>query len=354
MLDVKITLLFGFCAGVFAINVYNNYNLLYFTILAYAAYSLYEKRIEAWLTDTFLLLKKQPEPPRTEHDKRRNYSYPDPVPNTWYCLCDSNDLPAGTVKEVRALGQTMVLWRTNDGKPVCQDAFCIHIGANLGVGGWVENNCLTCPFHHWKFDENGNVKEIPYKDEPHNCSSVKQKLKTYECVDWCGLVFVWFHAEGQPPEYPLPTFIPEELERDKWTPHLKWDLGFFTLTPTDWVDQSSDWAHFNTLHGNFLIPWTTRPIPAWLQWLFPLGIHHTLKTYLGDDKEWQQIVKETGYGEINKSYLFFTDRAGITWKGKPVDSSMAQTLETFIGPAMMVFHIPFTIGKLNRSCFLHY
>jgi nitrite reductase/ring-hydroxylating ferredoxin subunit len=345
MMDPKVILLFGFCVGVGAINWFNNWTVLYATILLYAIYSLYEKRIEAWIQKNFLLSKIPAVPSRVEHDKRRNMSYPDPVANTWYCLCDGEDLPPGKVMEIRALGQTLVLWRTNDGTPVCQDAYCIHIGANIAVGGWVENNCITCPFHHWKFDENGNVKEIPYKDEPHNCTSIKQKLRTYECVDWCGLVFVWFHADNQPPEFPLPSFIPEELQRDHWQPHLKWDMGFFPLTPADWCDQSSDWAHFNTLHAEFLIPWTMIAIPKWLKYFLPMGIHHTLKTYLGDEKEWQEIVRETGVGEVNKRYIFFTDLAGITWKGKPVSSSMSQTLETFVGPALMVFNIPFTIGK---------
>jgi hypothetical protein len=26
------------------------------------------------------------------------------------------------------LGQVFALWRTSDGKPICMDAFCIHLG----------------------------------------------------------------------------------------------------------------------------------------------------------------------------------------------------------------------------------
>lgn len=347
MMDFKISLLFGFCIGVLFVNWYNDFTLLYATILIYALYSLLERPINAWLERNFLLKQPVYSPQRGEHDKRRTMTYPDPIANSWYHLCDSSELPHGKVLEVRALGQTFVLWRTEEGQPVCQDAYCIHVGANLAVGGTIKDNCIQCPFHHWKFAADGTVKEIPYLDKPHECM-VSRKLKTYECIDWCGLVVVYFHADGATSEsqgFNMPKFVPEELKRDNWQPHLKWDLGFKTLTPVDWVDQSGDHAHFNTLHAEFLIPWTMIPIPNWLKTIFPVGISHHLKTYLGDDKEWAEIVEKTGYGEVNKNYIFFTDLAGITWKNKPVETSLSQTLELFIGPAMMVFNIPFTIGK---------
>jgi hypothetical protein len=62
-------------------------------------------------------------------------------------------------------------------------------------------------------------------------------------------------------------------------------------------------------------------------------------------------VKESKWGEVNKNYIFFTDHAGLTWEGKELTESMSQTTEMFIGPAMMVFHIPFTIGKLLANDF---
>jgi hypothetical protein len=94
-----------------------------------------------------------------------------------------------------------------------------------------------------------------------------------------------------------------------------------------------------------LIPWTMLHFPRWFKWLVPLGITHSLQTYLGDEKSWQKRVNDTSYGQVNKHYIFFTDEAGTTWNGEPMPASMSQTLETFVGPAIMIFHIPFTIGK---------
>jgi nitrite reductase/ring-hydroxylating ferredoxin subunit len=286
-------------------------------------------------------------PFRSEHDKRRHATYPHhPAANTWYQICDSDELKDGKVVEVRALDHVFAVWRADDGTPVCQSAFCLHLGANLAVGGKVVDGCVQCPFHKWRFDKEGCVKEIPYIQDQSKCPKTS-KLKTYPCVDWCGLVCMYFHADDRPPEYSLPAWVPEQMEKEGWVPHMKWDIGFLTLTPTDWVDQAGDHAHFHTLHNTFLIPYTLIPIPDWLLRIFPLGITHELVTYKGDDADWAVKMKECGMGCIDKHLMFFTDRAGLSWNGVPMETTVAETLEMYIGPAMMSFHIPFTIGKTS-------
>ncbi len=43
------------------------------------------------------------------------------------------------------------------------DAYCPHLGGNLGAGGRVIGNCIECPFHGWQFDgETGKCTVIPY------------------------------------------------------------------------------------------------------------------------------------------------------------------------------------------------
>lgn len=346
MLTFKVALMIGFVIGVLVIEWYQNFYILYGAILIFALFTAFEDFLRSYAESRFLLRSPKEEAARVEHDKRRRMTYPDPIFNTWYHLCDSEELQGDRVIEVRALGQVFAVWRTKEGKPVCQDAYCLHLGANLAVGGKVVDNCITCPFHKWKFDEHGEVKEIPYLPEPHKCSTQK-KLKTYHCRDWCGLVMIYFHADDKDPEFELPAFIEEEVAREGFKRHLKWDIGFKTLSPVDWVDQAGDHAHFSTLHADFLIPWTTIPIPDWLLKLVPLGISHKLVTYLGDDDEWKERVDRTKWGLVDKHYIFFTDRAGLTWAGKTMETTVAETVEMFVGPAMMVFNIPFTIGAFK-------
>lgn len=115
-------------------------------------------------------------PSRSEHDRKRTATYPNIITNTWYHLYDAKDLQADKPVEVRALNRDFVLWRDANGKPVCQSAFCLHLGANLAVGGKIVNGCIECPFHRWKFNSEGAVTEIPYIKDPTQVP--KQKLKT--------------------------------------------------------------------------------------------------------------------------------------------------------------------------------
>ncbi|PCJ62889.1 MAG: ferredoxin [Planctomycetota bacterium] len=47
----------------------------------------------------------------------------------------------------------------NNGKYFAVSDICPHAGAPLG-GGWIEDDCIVCPFHCWKF--NVNTGECPH------------------------------------------------------------------------------------------------------------------------------------------------------------------------------------------------
>ena len=98
----------------------------------------------------------------------RSLTYPRQYPCGWYRICDSEDVAKrGQVKHVYALGREMVVFRSDDKSAQVSvlDAFCVHMGANLAIGGKVVpgTNCLQCPFHLWEFDgKNGRCMKIPY------------------------------------------------------------------------------------------------------------------------------------------------------------------------------------------------
>ena len=49
---------------------------------------------------------------------------------------------------VNVLGQFLAIYRGEDGQVYALDAYCPHLGANLGLGK-VCGNSLECPFHAW-------------------------------------------------------------------------------------------------------------------------------------------------------------------------------------------------------------
>jgi nitrite reductase/ring-hydroxylating ferredoxin subunit len=100
----------------------------------------------------------------------RSLTYPRQYPCGWYRICDSDEISKrGQVKHAFALGREMVIFRSDDEQHQVYvlNAFCIHMGSNLAVGGRVipGTNCIQCPFHLWEFNgQDGRCTKIPYID----------------------------------------------------------------------------------------------------------------------------------------------------------------------------------------------
>ena len=76
-----------------------------------------------------------------------------PFPNGWYNALIAKKLPAEGVKAVYLNGRHIVVFRGKDKKVYALEAYCAHMGANIGIGGSVvSNNCVMCPFHGWTYD----------------------------------------------------------------------------------------------------------------------------------------------------------------------------------------------------------
>src|SRR5262245_19780999 len=85
-----------------------------------------------------------------------------PFPNGWYQVAWSEEVGRNAVVPLRCLGLDLVLMRDSAGVAHVLDARCPHLGAHLGHGGRVENDCLVCPFHGWSFGSDGECASVPY------------------------------------------------------------------------------------------------------------------------------------------------------------------------------------------------
>ena len=124
----------------------------------------------------------------------------------WYWAIRSNDLKRGKIKPLKMLGRDLVAYRGQDGVARIMDAFCPHMGAHLAEGT-VDGNDLRCFFHHWKFNPEGTLVEIPCQKSP-----VKAGIKAWPTEEKYGMVWVWC---GETPRHPVP-YIPElkDVEED--------------------------------------------------------------------------------------------------------------------------------------------
>lgn len=104
---------------------------------------------------------------RARRTRKLGSKIPPPFPNGWYVLAESREVKSGCAISVDCLGENFVVFRSNkSGKVFVLDAYCPHMGANLGVGGIVRGDCVECPFHEWKFSgETGECVNIPYSKD---------------------------------------------------------------------------------------------------------------------------------------------------------------------------------------------
>jgi phenylpropionate dioxygenase-like ring-hydroxylating dioxygenase large terminal subunit len=129
----------------------------------------------------------------------------------WFAIGWSSEVAPGEKFARRALNRDLVLWRSNSGKLHCWLDLCIHRGAKLSLGVIQnspkpeEGDCLTCPYHGWKYAESGQCIAIPA--QPDLEPPAKARAQTFEVKERYGAIWVCFGQPGravrQLPEFPI-------------------------------------------------------------------------------------------------------------------------------------------------------
>jgi phenylpropionate dioxygenase-like ring-hydroxylating dioxygenase large terminal subunit len=208
-------------------------------------------------------------------DRARNVKlFPPPYPNTWYQILRSDEVQRGEVKALQLLGKELVAFRDHAGVLGILDAFCPHLGAHLGKGGVVNAaGHLKCPFHEWTFGTDGKCQSIPYcTKDIGEYSHINQGA--YRVLEKFGLVFMWYHSDGEPPRFSVDMHVIEQpclpcdslirkgssmlFNMHMMEPSLNTQvscarpalrrrpcLARVSLTLTQ------DWYHFSTTHANY-------------------------------------------------------------------------------------------------------
>ncbi len=93
------------------------------------------------------------------------------------------------------------------------DAYCQHLGANMGVGGTVEGEHIVCPWHGWQMAGRRHQRADPVQQDRLQAERADQDLSAQE---WYGFIVVWHERHGRAP-YWQPPVLPE-LETDEYYP----------------------------------------------------------------------------------------------------------------------------------------
>lgn len=157
----------------------------------------------------------------------------------WHPIAGSAQLTADNpTKEVRLLGEDLVLYRDSKGVVGCIEPSCAHRKASLAYG-IPEENGIRCAYHGWIFNEHGQCVDQPSEPEGSKFKD-KVRLKAYPTEELGGLVFVYM---GPLPAPALPKWdvLSWEGHKDNWS----------VMLPCNWLqcqENSLDPLHFQWLH----------------------------------------------------------------------------------------------------------
>ena len=158
----------------------------------------------------------------------------------WHPIAASADLnEEAPTKEVRLLGEDMVLYRDAKGHLGCIEPSCAHRKANLSYG-IPEENGIRCAYHGWVFDETGQCVDQPSEPEGSRFKD-KVKLKAYPVEELGGIVFMYMGPQPAPllPRWDI--LLWDNVTRDMSS----------VVLPCNWLqcmDNSLDPVHLQWLH----------------------------------------------------------------------------------------------------------
>lgn len=161
------------------------------------------------------------------------------LPDHWYPILESREIPSHKPLGVERLGLKLVLWRGEKGRLHCQLDRCPHLGAALSKGTVCKDQ-IICPFHGFEFDAQGQCQHIPANGHQGRIPA-GMSLQTFTVREAHG--FVWFWS-GEPLErYPAIPFFSDLAGWPYATSIADWPTHY-----TRTIENQLDVAHLPFVH----------------------------------------------------------------------------------------------------------
>lgn len=161
---------------------------------------------------------------------------------------DASDVP----KQVRVLGEDLILFRDGRGRPGLVHNRCCHRGTTLYYGK-VEDHGIRCCYHGWLFDVEGNTLDMPCEPD-RGRHRARYRQPWYPVVEYHGMLFTYMGPPDRKPVFPTYDIfddIPDgwEIVADDNNIGLQGDP-----TPCNWFqthENVMDPLHVYVLHAGF-------------------------------------------------------------------------------------------------------
>ena len=176
--------------------------------------------------------------------------------NYWYPAITAAKVGTKHPVQVTLLGEDLCLFRTeSDGIAAIQDV-CPHRGARLSEGSCHWKGTVSCPYHGWVYDAQGqNVAVLAEGPDSTVCGQKGTEAKAYPVQVLKGIVFAWM-GDGEPApieeDVPAEFFDPDVViyANDDIYWHTNWEVA---------LENSMD-AHVNYLHRDHLQSMLASPV----------------------------------------------------------------------------------------------
>ncbi len=172
----------------------------------------------------------------------------------WYPAVRASKVRPNKPASITLLGEKLVFFRDDNNEVVALHHTCSHRGASLAYGDVHFKGKLTCPYHGWTFDGQGNLLAVLGEGPESTLPGAKgTKMRNYPTRTLKGTVFVWMGEgvpvpieEDVPPELFDPNIIvmtSERLWRANWRPGIE-----------NFTDSHAYFVHKNSLEVLFQPP----------------------------------------------------------------------------------------------------
>jgi phenylpropionate dioxygenase-like ring-hydroxylating dioxygenase large terminal subunit len=163
--------------------------------------------------------------------------------NFWYA-CEFSSVITNKPKQIVMLNQRFILYRNSQGQVIALKDQCSHRGASLSLG-WLEGDCIRCPYHGWKYQADGQCLDIP-ANLPGTPIPKKARVDSYSVQEKYGFVWLFYGDLPEAERPPIPS-LPEDI--------------FSNLRPVNFVSTDNanyarimeaniDFAHVIAIHKN--------------------------------------------------------------------------------------------------------
>lgn len=124
----------------------------------------------------------------------------------WYALALASAVCPDRPLSIPFERYELVATRSQSGNVVVRQARCAHRGCSLS-GGWMQNGQLTCPYHGWQYDDQGQCVHIPALRDDESIPR-QAKVNLLPSREKHGLIWVWIADQNPEPTYEIEN-IPE-------------------------------------------------------------------------------------------------------------------------------------------------